>query len=371
LFGKSGERKVSQVIGNAACEFRNEKDASILIGIPAETFTMGSAQAEIDRAFDDAEARCRKLGSAAKREWFQTESPSHRVTLAAYSIGKYPVTNEQFRKFVEETSYHTDAEEAGRSVVWIGTTNAYVVGAYWAAPQGPGSKAPPQHPVMHVSWKDANAYCRWAGLRLPTEAEWEYAARGQNGYKYPWGNEWLSGKCQNSVEGGPGSAGGPVDVRHYKSGASPFGCFDMAGNVGEWCSSKLKPYPYNATDGREDSGGNESRVCRGSSWRSCLPGNFRGTYRYGVPPVNTLNLLGFRVAASRTSGRPEKPDTTEDSSGRKDNEGRNGEKLRCHGCGKFFPEGELRNITVTGMVPGGSRFSRLCRKCEEKHPFGI
>jgi formylglycine-generating enzyme required for sulfatase activity len=78
----------------------------------------------------------------------------------------------------------------------------------------------------------------------------------------------------------------------------------MVGNIGEWCSSKFKPYPYNATDGREDFEGSEYRVCRGSSWRSCLPGNFRGAYRYGVPPVNTLNLLGFRVATSRTNADP-------------------------------------------------------------------
>ena len=168
MFGKSGEAKASQLARDDACGARNAKDGSVLISIASAGFTMGSTQDEVDRTFEESQAICKRLGSAAKREWFQTEMPSHPVALAAYSLGKYPVTNEQFRRFVDETSYRTDAQEAGKSVVWSGTTNAYVVGAFWAAPCGPGSKAPPQNPVMHVSWNDANAYCRWAGLRFPT-----------------------------------------------------------------------------------------------------------------------------------------------------------------------------------------------------------
>lgn len=228
-------------------ELRNPKDGSVLIEIPGGSFTMGSNDEQPD------------------------EKPSHAVTLAPYAIGKYDVTNAQFRRFVEETVY--DAGTAWKE---------------YAEKWGSDS------PVVCVSWYDANAYCRWAGLRLPTEAEWEYAARGSDSRKYPWGNEWDASRAvcgENS-----GNRAQPVGSR--PNGASPFGCLDMAGNVEQWCSSKYRPYPYNAGDGREEPGGSENRVMRGGYWMD--PGYFcRCSRRYAVlPPVGRYNSFGFRCAKS-------------------------------------------------------------------------
>ena len=146
LFGKSGEAKASQLARDDACGARNAKDGSVLISIASAGFTMGSTQDEVDRTFEESQAICKRLGSAAKREWFQTEMPSHPVALAAYSLGKYPVTNEQFRRFVDETSYRTYAQEACKSVVLSGTTNAYVVGAFLGCAMRPRFKSPTPEP---------------------------------------------------------------------------------------------------------------------------------------------------------------------------------------------------------------------------------
>ena len=227
----------------------NPVDGSVLVAIPGGTFTMGS---------DDGSSN---------------EKPSHRVTLQPYYIGKTPVTNAQYRRFVSATGH----QSAGR---WDDYASRW------------GDQAP----VVCVSWSDANAYCRWAGLRLPTEAEWEYAARGTDGRAYPWGNPWDPSRCRNSVGGNAGSA---VAVGSYPNGASPFGCLDMAGNVLQWCASLYRPYPYSATDGREDVGASGDRVLRGGSWYFYNPSFFRSASRASLAPDDRNNSLGFRVARTR------------------------------------------------------------------------
>ncbi|MBI3946953.1 MAG: SUMF1/EgtB/PvdO family nonheme iron enzyme [Armatimonadetes bacterium] len=205
-------------------------------------------------------------------------SDAHEVCLDTFWIGKYPVTNAQYERFVRER---------GRPAP-----------EHW-----PGGRVPPElrnHPVVNVSWEDARAYCEWAGGRLPTEAEWERAARGPEGLTYPWGNEWQEGRCNSWQSGLRGTS--PVGM--YPSGRSPDGegCLDMAGNVWERCSSVYKPYPYRADDGREDDGREDptaevARVSRGGGWY-----DFRGLARACDRGWGTRGFrdggLGFRLARS-------------------------------------------------------------------------
>lgn len=203
--------------------------------------------------------------------------PQHRLSLPAFQISHYPVTNAQFLRFVEET---------GREWLW-GTGPEWLgqVGRQWlwAAGRRP-EKA--DCPVAAVSWHDARGYCAWLtetwrsqgvitpgqGVRLPTEAEWEKAARGADGRLYPWGDEWDAERC-NTSESGRGETT-PVDA--YPQGASPYGLLDMVGNVWEWTASLWgedfwQPtfrYPYDPGDGREDwaAGDHVLRVLRGGSY---------------------------------------------------------------------------------------------------------
>ena len=126
------------------------------------------------------------------------EKPQHRVYLDAFYIDKHEVTNARFQQFVRATGHRTRAERDGSGYVYTGQTWEQVNGANWRAPRGPGSSIASleQHPVVQVSQEDATAYCSWAGKRLPTEAEWEKAARGTDGQIYPWGNQF-EGKRAN------------------------------------------------------------------------------------------------------------------------------------------------------------------------------
>jgi hypothetical protein len=144
------------------------------------------------------------------------------------------------------------------------------------------------HPIVNVSWHDAIAYCDWAGARLPTEAEWEKAARGVDGRKYAWGNEWDAGKCNNWEAGLKQT----TPVGSYPQGVSPYGVHDMSGNVLEWCSSLFKPYPYRA-DGRENLNAEGSRVLRGGSWLT-TPIFVRVAIRFWNAPDFRNYIVGFR-----------------------------------------------------------------------------
>jgi serine/threonine-protein kinase len=146
----------------------------------------------------------------------QYERPAHPVTVGPFFVDRYEVTNEQYGKFVRETN--------GRPPrAWAGG---------WYAP-GAGHR-----PVTGVTWDDADAYAKWAGMRLPTEAEWEFAARGTDGRRYPWGDEWRAG-----LANADGASRDVVDVGSYAGGESPFGASDMVGNAWEWTADDLAPYP--------------------------------------------------------------------------------------------------------------------------------
>ena len=192
-----------------------------MIAIPAGEFAMGN-----DTGDDD-------------------EKPAHMVSVAAFEIDKFEVTNELFQAFVEKAGYLSAAEKVGESTTW----RTY-------------AKDKPKHPVVMVSWDDAVAYCQWAGKRLPTEAEWEKAARGMEGFVYPWGNEWATGKANTEESGYRGT----TIVGSFPDGASPYGAMDMAGNVSEWTGDWYERYPGSTF--QSSFFGRRFRVIRGGGWFS-------------------------------------------------------------------------------------------------------
>ncbi|MBV7337266.1 formylglycine-generating enzyme family protein [Chloroflexi bacterium TSY] len=159
----------------------------------------------------------------------------HSVYLTRYEMSRVPVTVSQFRTFVEETNYQTTAELEGFAHIWHPENLKQIDGASWHQPHGTESNTGEfeHHPVVSVSWHDAQAFCQWAGVRLPTEAEWEKAARGTDGRIFPWGNELPDANRCNFLM----KIGGPTEVHRYPAGASPYDLLDMAGNVWEWTNS--------------------------------------------------------------------------------------------------------------------------------------
>jgi formylglycine-generating enzyme required for sulfatase activity len=264
------------------------------VPIPAGKFLMGSDKQKDSLAYDD-------------------ELPQHEVNLSTYRMARYPVTVAQFAQFVKATGYQTTAEKQGSAWGWTGSNYEEIKGADWAHPRGPESdvKQKAEHPVTCVSWLDANEFCRWATsvlraagqtveVRLPTEAEWEKAARGTDGRIYPWGNEAPDkARCNFNMD-----VGDTTPVGSYPTGKSPYGVLEMAGNVWEWTSSLWgqnleKPdfgYPYDPHDGREDQAAGGRRVVRGGLFVNSRS-DVRSAYRSRSGVVYRFNDVGFRVVA--------------------------------------------------------------------------
>lgn len=196
----------------------NEKDGSVLVLVPAGEATFGSPDGEGDL----------------------DEHPQFRANLPGYYIGVTEVTNAQYKGFVDAT---------GR-----------VAPPHWSGGQGPSDLA--NHPVVNADWGDAQAYCDWAGLRLPSELEWERAARGTEGRTYPWGAAWDASRCRCAENCGPGTT---APVGSYPSGASPCGALDMAGNLMEWCEDWFdsQAYARYAQGGLAPPATGKSRALRG------------------------------------------------------------------------------------------------------------
>jgi len=225
------------------------------------------------------------------------EKPRHRVYLGAFYIDKFEVTNALFGAFARATGHQTTAEREGWAYAFQQSKWYKVSGATWRAPSGPGSSAESSHPVIQVSWQDADAYCRWAGKRLPTEAEWEKAARGTDGRKYPWGEQWNSSRA-NSNES---KLGKTVAVGSYPSGVSPYGAHDMAGNVWEWVADWYDKDYYKRSLERnpQGPGSGSSKVLRGGSWFNdppFVPFYLRSANRDYYSPDSRYYLIGFRCA---------------------------------------------------------------------------
>ena len=201
------------------------------------------------------------------------ERPPHQVYLDDYWIDKYPVTNDQFQRFMSEKDYQAQGN--------------------WRSEFTPGKE---NHPVVNVTWDDASAFCEWAGKRLPTEAQWEKAARGADGRVYPWGNQWDGSRCNASGRGTT-----PVD--QYPNGVSPYGCYDMGGNVDEWCED-WHDKSYYASSPKQNPTGPSSgatRVLRGGSWGTADDDFLRTAYRTYLVPTRYYYYIGFRCAGLKVT----------------------------------------------------------------------
>lgn len=275
--------------------------------IPAGEFTMGSDAAE---------------GFAE-----DGEGPARRVAVSAFRLARTAVTNAQFRAFVRATSYVTEAEQAGSSFVFylqvererrraLRTVSRelpwwlQVEGACWQRPAGPGSGVHDRldHPVVHVSWNDAAAYCAWAGVRLPTEAEWEYAARGGLADAlYPWGDELEPGgvrQCniwQGEFPAAPADGWQPQTVAADAFAPNGWGLYNMAGNAWEWCADWFSPGYHRetaASDPLQDRATGR-RSLRGGSFlcHASYCNRYRVAARGSNTPGSSASNCGFRVAA--------------------------------------------------------------------------
>lgn len=239
------------------------------VTIPAGPFWMGS-----DLAQDSV---------ASTSNWARrTERPQHEVVLPSYQISRMLITNEQWAGFVQQSGYHWADKEKG-----------------WPAGFPEGKE---KYPITWITWFDAQAFCDWAGVRLPTEAEWEKAARGLDKRLYPWGNQSPSPALANYGK----QVGQTTPVDHYCAGRSYYGLFDMAGNTWEWTSTiwghdKNNPeftYPYQTNDGREDRTRLDVlRVVRSAGWKY-TPDLIRCAARDWNRPQVRGSGLSFRVVKS-------------------------------------------------------------------------
>jgi len=234
------------------------------IKIPAGEFTMGSNDSD-------------------------REKPPHKVHLDEYFMAKTPVTNAQFEKFIEARGYKNEQYWSVEGWEWLSSINR-VLPHYW----GDQKYNMFTQPVVGVSWYEAEAFAKWANCHLPSEVEWEKAARGTDGRIYPWGYLKPTIHVANFSRNVEKTT--PVG-KYSPAGDSPYGCVDMAGNVWEWCTDWFYTYPRGDKKALVDFG-ERYKVRRGGSWNYGNEYDLRTAYRLGNKPADMSNSIGFRCARS-------------------------------------------------------------------------
>ncbi len=294
------------------------KDGAPMVLIPKGEFWMGTSKEEMAKVFSD----CQSHGF--KREkcegWYEDEMPRHRVALDAFYLDQYEVNNRRFDAFVKATGHRTNAEKDGWAVAHVYKNGQWQVeavdGASWRKPDGAEAvllSNREEHPVVQVSWVDAQAYCQWAGKRLPTEAEFEYANRAGTETRYWWGDGNPGSRSVANIadEAGKrqfthweGIMTGYDDDGYAKTApvgsyeANPWGLYDLTGNVWEWTADWYDEHYYKRSLERNPKGPThgKKRVLRGGSW-GLDPVNVGAAGRGRSAPGNGLGSVGgFRCA---------------------------------------------------------------------------
>ncbi|KAF0109241.1 MAG: hypothetical protein FD146_285 [Anaerolineaceae bacterium] len=246
------------------------KDDMVMVYVSAGEFTMGMDA-------DQALGICNQFVSGCSRGWFTDEEPVHKVYLDAFWIDQTEVTNAMYALCVADGGCQPPVKNYSK------TSTSYY-----------GNSQYDNYPVIFVDWNKANDYCTWAGRRLPTEAEWEKAARGTDERTYPWGNDAPNANLLNYNS----NVGDTTVVGTYPNGASPYGAYDMAGNVWEWAADwhSWTYYQNSPTENPLGPDSGQYRVLRGGAWQynDCY---VRSAYRWSYPSYSYLNV-GFRCSRS-------------------------------------------------------------------------
>jgi formylglycine-generating enzyme required for sulfatase activity len=251
-------------------QIRLGNDGKRMILIPAGWFLMGTSEPDSLQMQNQLDWR---------PSWFTDEMPQHRVYLDAVYVDETPVTCADYKKFLaDEWRYQVPVD-------WDAASRSY-----------PYDRA--EHPVVNVSWEDANAYARWAGKRLPSEAEWEKAARGMDARRFPWGDKFYPSHC-NTV---PSNVGATMPVtRHAPQGNSPFGVIDLAGNVWEWCADWYAVAYYAESASGKNPPTQNPKGPESGEWRVLRGGAFDSSADYArcasrdfIVPETGYATVGFR-----------------------------------------------------------------------------
>jgi len=252
----------------AGFTIRHPKDGAQMVWIPAGYFRMGTNA-------DVAQKQAEQIGLKDYRVMAGEESfPEHLVYVQGFFMDKFEITREKWKVFIEATKWKPD--EGKVAPTWNGTEFK------------PGEA---QLPIGEMTWRAAQQYANWAGKQLPNEAMWEKAARGTDARWYPWGNEKPS--KEYGVISMAGALPGPEAVGSYPKGASPYGCMDMAGNMYEWTSDWVEPYPNSPEP--NGSWGHQYAILRGGSFYHTVH-SYRTAKRFGFGPEITYFHVGFRTA---------------------------------------------------------------------------